>query len=87
MKAKYVEGKVFKRDLADIGDANYNKRRGEFILCEVCGNEFGGTRGDYFNMPDNQEFECPACGNDAELYLVKKVEKYVRVKDEAEGGK
>ena len=34
---------VRRRDLVDIGDKNYEKRAGEFLLCKDCGQEGGGA--------------------------------------------
>lgn len=63
---------VERKDLVDIGDADYDTRRNEFVQCQACGNEFGGTRGDYFQMPMDGVFYCPECGDD-NLALVKRV--------------
>lgn len=79
--ATKIEGVVMRSDLVDIGDKNYGKRRGEFLLCGVCGAETGiGTRGDYFTRPMDYRFACPQCENDAEMYLAKHVTKTVIVK-------
>ena len=78
--ATKTEGIVTPADLTDISDADYHKRRGEFLLCQVCGAETGiGTRGDYFTRTLNYPFTCPQCGNADEIYLAKRVTKTVRV--------
>jgi len=70
---------IKRKDLVDIGDADYDTRRNEFMLCQDCGAEFGGTRGDYFMLGMDYIFECPDCGDD-DIALVKKVCKNVIVK-------
>ena len=69
---------VKRKDLVDIGDKNYRERAGEFMFCPVCGNEIGGTRGDYWEVPMDYIFKCE-CGND-DLQLVKRVCSLVPVK-------
>lgn len=69
---------VTKKDLADIGDSDYDNRRGEFIHCPDCGNEVGGTRGDYFNLSDDYAFVCECSNKD--LQLVRRESRLVVIK-------
>ena len=70
---------VKRKDLVDIGDADYKERQDEFMQCQDCGAEFGGTRGDYFNMEMEDIFYCPECGS-ANIAIVRRVSKIVIVK-------
>lgn len=59
---------VRRKDLVDIGDKDYAKRQGEFMECQDCGVEFGGTRGDFFMLDMDYLFQCPECdGNNIAL--------------------
>lgn len=51
-------------NLTDIGDKDYEKRLGEYMLCQDCGKQWGGTRGDYWNCPKDHIFTCPECNSD-----------------------
>ena len=55
---------VKRQDLVDIVDPDYEDRRREFILCQDCGTEFEGSRGDYFYLPLSYVFTCPDCGSE-----------------------
>lgn len=61
---------IKRKDLVDVGDENYNKRQGEFMLCRECENEIGGTRGDFFMVDMNYIFKCGECKS-KNLVLVK----------------
>ena len=63
---------IMRKDLADIGDKDYDKRRGEFMQCQDCGEEFGGTRGDFFTIHMDYILYCPECGSE-NLALVRNV--------------
>jgi len=54
---------IYKKDLVDVADKDYKDRQNEYMLCSNCSESFGGTRGDYFMMPDDVAFTCPECGN------------------------
>jgi len=72
---------IRRKDLADISDADYDKRRDEFMQCQDCGEEFGGTQGDYFMMPMNECISCPGLGCGSEnIALVKEVCQNVIIK-------
>ncbi len=60
---------IMRKDLADIGDKDYDKRRGEFMQCQDCGEEFGGTRGDFFTIHMDYILYCPECGSEKELVM------------------
>jgi len=49
---------IARKDLAEIGDEN---RHNEYVLCSDCGEQFGGTRGDYFMQAMDTPFTCPCC--------------------------
>ncbi len=68
-----------RKDLVDIGDADYKERQDEFMECQDCGGEFGGTRGDFFAISMDDIFYCPECGS-INIALVKKVCENVIVK-------
>ena len=70
---------IKRKDLVDIGDADYDARRSEFMQCQDCGEEFGGTRGDFFMVFMDSLFYCPRCGSE-NIALVKKVCQNVIVK-------
>ena len=70
---------VRRKDLVDIGDVDYLQRQGEFMQCQDCGTEFGGTRGDYFNLPMDEVFCCLDCGSE-DVVLVRRESKIVIVK-------
>ena len=65
---------VQRKNLTDISDNDYEQRQGEYIKCLICGHSFGGTRGDYFDLPMDYIFKCPIsdCGTD-NLALVKDI--------------
>jgi hypothetical protein len=69
---------VRRRDLVDIGDNNYRDRASEFLLCKDCGQESGGTRGDFFMLPLEAELKCN-CGG--ELVIVKAIRKIKIIKE------
>ncbi|HDY87751.1 MAG TPA: hypothetical protein ENH82_06485 [bacterium] len=52
---------VKRKDLVDISDDDYKQRQGEFMQCQECGFEFGGTQGDYFMRPMEYVFQCSDC--------------------------
>ncbi len=52
---------VKRKDLVDVSDSNYRERQGEFMQCQECGHEFGGTQGDYFNVRMDCIFRCSEC--------------------------
>lgn len=70
---------VMKKDLTDVSDADYSQRTMEFIYCPECEAEMGGTRGDYFGVPDDYVFVCE-CGN-KDLQLVREIRKLRVIKD------
>lgn len=70
---------IMRKDLVDIGDADYKQRQGEFMQCQDCGCEFGGTRGDFFMTNMEATMDCPECESD-NIALVRKVCKNVIVK-------
>lgn len=70
---------IKRKDLVDFGNADYDIRRNEFMQCQDCGAEFGGTQGDYFIMPMNDIFYCPECTGD-NIALVRRESKIVVVK-------
>lgn len=70
---------IRRKDLVDISDKDYETRRHEFMQCQNCGEDFGGTRGDFFSLPMDCLFYCPECGND-NIALVRKVCENVIVK-------
>ena len=70
---------IKRKDLVDIGDADYNTRRNEFMLCQNCGTEFGGTQGDYWTIQMNYALYCPECGSE-NIALARKVCQNVIIK-------
>jgi len=70
---------IRRKDLVDIGDADYNKRCGEFMQCQDCGELIGGTQGDYYMMAMDDVFKCPECGSE-NIALARQVCKTVIVK-------
>jgi len=52
---------IKRKDLVDVGDADYDTRQGEFMECQDCGAEMGGTRGDFFSLPMDYIFPCYDC--------------------------
>jgi len=73
---------IKRKDLVDIGDADYDTRRNEFMQCLDCGEEMSGTRGDFFSLPMDWVFSCPAY-NSERIAIVKKVCKIVVIRDNA----
>jgi len=69
-----------RKDLVDIADKDYKKRQGEFIVCQDCDWESGGTRGDLFMLPLDKVLTCPDCKSD-NLALAKIKSELVIVKD------
>lgn len=63
---------IKRQDLVDIGDTDYGQRRNEFMQCQDCGEEIGGTRGDYWQLDMEYVFSCPDC-NSENIALVRKV--------------
>jgi len=37
------------------------------LHCPVCGAEYSGNAGDYWNLPDDHEFMCSECDQPMEL--------------------
>lgn len=70
---------IKRKDLVDIGDADYDTRRNEFMQCQDCGKEFGGTQGDFFIIAMDDIFYCPECGSE-NIAIVRKVCKNVVIK-------
>lgn len=70
---------IKRKDLADVGDKDYDTRRNEFMQCQDCGYEFGGTKGDYFTIPMDYIFHCYECSSD-NIALVKNVTQTVILK-------
>ena len=70
---------IRRKDLVDIGDADYDTRREEFMQCQDCGEEIGGTRGDFFSLPMNWVFHCRECGS-GNIAIVRRVSKIVVIK-------
>lgn len=72
---------IRRKDLVNIGDKDYDTRRNEFMQCQDCGFEFGGTQGDYYESPMDYIFTCPGynCGSE-NIALVRLVHKNVIVK-------
>ena len=70
---------VTRGDLTDIGDADYSARQGEYILCQHCGDSFGGTQGDYWQVALDEPFQCSECGS-TDLALVKDKTEIVTIK-------
>lgn len=69
---------VKRQNLTDITDSDYDKRQDEFMQCQECGNAWGGTRDDYFMMPDDVVFECSECGSQ-DIALVRKIITIIKV--------
>lgn len=67
-----------RKDLVDIGDADYNARRSEYIQCLDCGIQSGGTRGDFWQIGMEDTFQCH-CGS-KNLILVRDLTETVIVK-------
>lgn len=61
---------VKRKDLVDIADKDYAKRQGEFMQCQDCGEEIGGTQGDFWSLQMNYVLRCPEC-NSENLAIVK----------------
>ena len=58
---------VHRQDLAaSMGDVN---RRSEYVQCQDCGETFGGTQGDYWQLAMDAVFTC-RCGS-TDLALVR----------------
>ena len=70
---------IRRKDLVDVGDADYKERQGEFMQCLDCGVEIGGTRGDFFSVVMDFVFICMGCGSE-NIAIVKIVRKTVIVK-------
>lgn len=70
---------VKRKDLVDISDNDYQQRQDEFMQCQDCGTEFGGTQGDYWTADMNCTLCCPEC-NSNNIALVKKVCQNVIIK-------
>ena len=70
---------IKRKDLVDIGDTDIDTRRNEFMQCQDCGEEIGGTRGDYWQMNMDDVFTCPTCENE-NIAIVRRVCKTVIVK-------
>ncbi len=61
---------IMRKDLVDISDKDYHKRQSEFMVCQDCGEEFGGTQGDYWSIGMDYTLHCPIC-NSENIALVK----------------
>lgn len=70
---------VCRKDLVDISDDDYKKRRGEFMQCLDCGERIDGTQGDFFQLPMDYVFRCPVCES-KNVAIVWEVTKIVIVK-------
>lgn len=70
---------VKRKDLVCVGDADYDRRRNEFMQCQDCGEEFGGTQGDFFTVSMDNIFHCPECGSE-NIAIVRCVSKVVIIK-------
>ena len=70
---------IKRKDLVDIGDADFAFRRDEFMKCQDCGEVIGGTRGDFFMLSMEGIFYCTECES-TNIAIVKIVEKTVIVK-------
>lgn len=55
---------IRRKDLAGVGDADFDTRRDDFMQCQDCGYEFGGTKGDYFTIPMDYIFHCYECDSE-----------------------
>ena len=70
---------VKRKDLVGVGDDDYDVRRNEFMQCQDCGTEMGGTQGDFFSLPMDYIFHCFNC-NSENIAIVRLVHKIVIVK-------
>ena len=70
---------IKRKDLVGVGDADYDTRQDEFMQCQDCGGEIGGTRGDFFIIHMDSLLYCSECGSE-NLAIVKKVCQNVIVK-------
>ena len=62
---------IMRKDLTDVGDADYRDRQSEFIRCMDCGMESGGTRGDFWELAMDTFLRCGQCGSE-NLAIVRK---------------
>lgn len=69
---------IMRKDLVDVGDKDYDQRRGEFMQCQDCGEEMGGTQGDFFMVEMDYMFSCNGCGSE-NIAIVRFVHKIVIV--------
>jgi len=74
---------VMKKDLTDIGDCDYSLRQDEFRYCLECEQEDGGTRGDFWEYPENYVFKCSSCGSE-NMILARRVSSVVPASTEGE---
>lgn len=70
---------IKRKDLVDVSDKDYDQRRGEFMQCQNCGEEFCGAQGDYWSINMDCAMYCPEC-NSENIALVRKVCRNVIVK-------
>jgi len=70
---------IRRKDLVDVGDADYETRRNEFMQCLDCGEEIGGTQGDFWSIHMDYLLYCPECSSE-NIAIVRKVCKNVIVK-------
>jgi len=49
----------------------------KILHCRICGAEYSGNAGDYWNLPDNHEFTCNECGEPMELVDKVTIIKYI----------
>lgn len=70
---------IRRKDLVVVGGADYKERQDEFMQCQDCGGDMGGTQGDFFMMSMGDVFRCPECESE-NIAIVRRVEKIVVVK-------
>ncbi len=70
---------IKRKDLVDVGDKDFDTRRNEFMQCLDCGEEFGGSRGDFFMTNMDATIDCPECESE-NIAIVRKVYKNVIIK-------
>lgn len=66
------------KDLTAIEDKDYVQRDDELLYCFACRCEYGGTRGDFWLLPEERVLSCPQCRRP--LDLVRKKVSYIEVK-------
>ena len=63
--------KAIKKNMVDQILTSDNK----ILYCEICGAEYSGNAGDYWNVPDNYVFTC--CDTAMQLVTKKTVISYI----------